>query len=94
MKVNRELQQKIENACPDRFREQYDICEQEGTLIGEYAYLKFEYGSKCQKRTQDEMLTNPHMHKWTLFIRLKETKDLNQKDTNYNADIHKIIRQV
>ena len=54
MKVNRELQQIIKNANPDTYMEQYDKCEEEGTLIGEYSYLKFEYGSNCHKKTLEE----------------------------------------
>ena len=54
MKVNRELQQIIKNSNPYQFETLKSKYEDQGTLIGEFAYLKFEYGSMCHKKTAED----------------------------------------
>lgn len=41
------MQDLIMKANKDRYMEQYQKLEPEKLFIGEYAYLKFEYGSNC-----------------------------------------------
>lgn len=86
MKINRELQQLIKASNPEKYNDHYARLEEDGLLFGEYSYLKFEYGSICHRKTDEEKLQNQYINTWTIFIRLAEKA--------YQPDFHNIVSKV